>query len=380
MMDQSRMTNRTNRFAPVGMTLYLLFLTTISLHSQGFTVEGHVRDAENGQPVPLVTVYLNGTTLGTITGPDGKFRIQHVILPSELIFSHVSYHLERIPLRDSSGLTGLDIRLDKKVIELEAATVFYTSPGENQEVLERFKRWFLGINYAETGAKILNDSVIRFIPGENDQFSAEALAPIKVSVPATGYQIMVDLVHFNLTYREASDDYHCSILGYYFFEPMTTGNRREERWRARERVDAYFNSANHFCKSLYHNHLLQNGYLFERTCHEEEPKGGDPIRIPDFIADYSSDPFGNPRLLLSRFACREYRIKYSYRAGGQPVDLTYLQSNPQRVYMSGLTFLKDTVYIYPSGRIPENSIMFSGSIGEKGVAYMLPEDYIPSMQ
>jgi hypothetical protein len=101
---------------------------------------------------------------------------------------------------------------------------------------------------------------------------------------------------------------------------------------------------------------------------------------PDFVAGYHTDPFGNQRLMLTRFACPEFRIKYSYRAGNRPADLTYLQSNPQRVRFSGLTFMKDTIYIYPSGRIPDNSILFSGSIGEKGAAYMLPEDYIPSMQ
>ncbi|MGW8314066.1 MAG: carboxypeptidase-like regulatory domain-containing protein, partial [Bacteroidales bacterium] len=321
-MNQSRLTNRANRIASVGIILFLLFGTMVSLYSQGFTVEGHVRDAADGQPVPLVTVYLNGTTLGTISGPDGKFRISHVILPCELILSHVSYHLERIPLRDSSGLIGLVIKLEKRVIELEEASVFHTSPEENEEVLKRFKRWFLGLNYAETGAEILNDSVIRFIQRENDQFFAEAFAPIKVSVPATGYLIMVDLVHFYLKYREESEDYHCSILGYYYFEPMTPDTRREERWRARKRADAYFNSANHFCKSLYHNQLLENGYLFERACEVDPPKGRAPVQVPDFIADYSSDPFGNPRLMLSRFTCHDYRVKYSYRAGDKPADLT----------------------------------------------------------
>lgn len=101
---------------------------------------------------------------------------------------------------------------------------------------------------------------------------------------------------------------------------------------------------------------------------------------PDFVADYHTGPYGNQRLMLTRFACPDFRIKYSYRAGNRPADLTYLQSNPQRVRFSGLTFMKDTVYIFPSGRLPDNSILFSGSIGEKGAAYMLPEDYIPSMQ
>ena len=33
-----------------------------------------------------------------------------------------------------------------------------------------------------------------------------------------------------------------------------------------------------------------------------------------------------------------------------------------------------------SGWVGENSVSFSGAIGDKGVAWMLPEDYIPSMR
>jgi hypothetical protein len=43
-------------------------------------------------------------------------------------------------------------------------------------------------------------------------------------------------------------------------------------------------------------------------------------------------------------------------------------------------FASDTISIYSTGRVDENSILFAGDIGNKGVAWMLPEDYIPSMQ
>lgn len=53
-----------------------------------------------------------------------------------------------------------------------------------------------------------------------------------------------------------------------------------------------------------------------------------------------------------------------------------------RDHESGVAIEDVTVYINGTtqGSIPENTMVFSNSIGEKGVAYMLPEDYIPSMQ
>jgi hypothetical protein len=136
----------------------------------------------------------------------------------------------------------------------------------------------------------------------------------------------------------------------------------------------------HFCKSLYHNKLAENGYLLERNCEADSLQENVPGSSPDFIASYGRDAYGNQRLELTRFACKNFWITYNYNGRKRPVDLTYLVSNPSRIEWSGLTFLKDTVHIYPSGRIPENSMLFSGSIGEKGVAFRLPEDYIPSMQ
>ena len=48
-------------------TLSFLLAAGLHLFSQGFTLEGSVTDKETGAPVPFVTVYINGTTLGTIT-------------------------------------------------------------------------------------------------------------------------------------------------------------------------------------------------------------------------------------------------------------------------------------------------------------------------
>jgi len=356
----------------------LWFLAGV-VYGQGYAVEGRVTNNRTGLPVPTVTVYINGTSMGTITDAEGYFRIDHAILPSELIFSHVSFAPVRITLSDTAHLRYLEVGLTERIFEIHEATVLHRSL--RKEYLERFKLWFLGIDYQETGAEILNDSVIYFETRENDQFSARAFAPIEIRLPATGYHLRVDLVHFNLNYREELGGYHCSILGYYYFTPIEGSTGKEERRRARARAEAYYNSRMHFCKSLYHNQLLQNGYQFERACTAEVVSGEDAPDLPYFTASYENNSSGQPgRLMLTRFACKNFRIKYSYRGGNRPADLTYLQSNPMRIELSKLTFLKDTVYIYPSGRVPENSLLFSGAIGQKGVAFMLPEEYIPSMQ
>ena len=356
----------------------ILLLLSLSVYSQGYKVSGNVTEVRTGLPISLATVYINGTSKGTITDREGGFQLDNINLPCELILSHVSYQVKRIALRDSNQLTGLQLEMENRVIELQAATV--THMDLREEYLRRFKHWLLGKDYQEQHAEILNDSVLLFHILEDDQFTAEATEPLKVSLPVTGYLLSVDLVRFELRYREEMRGYHCSILGYYYFEPQRITSSREQRMIARARVEAYYNSSMHFCKSLYHNQLLENGYLLESYCNEETGNKKDPGPGPDFVGSYGPDDYGNTRLLLTRIKCPDFRITYYFNSRNRPVDLTYLDWNPSRIKWSGLQFLRDSVYIYPSGRIPENSVLFSGSIGEKGIAFMMPEDYIPSMQ
>ncbi len=356
----------------------MLICATGAFSQQVYTVEGQLLDRENMQPVPLAAVYINGTSIGTVTDARGHFRLGTVFLPCELILSHVSYNVSSIALRDSSQLQDLRLFMERRIIELREATVY--THHLRDEYLTRFKLWFLGREYEQYGAEIVNDSMLLIEIGENEQFSVEAPEPLEIFLPVTGYMLKVDLVNFDLTYSEEIEGYHCSILGYYFFEPRDPASGREQRKLARARTEAYYNSSMHFCKSLYHNQLLENGYLLETTCHPAVEEDADRRSAPDFIADYGQDEYGNNRLLLTRFSCYDFQITYHFNSRNRPVDLTYLQSNPMRVEQSGLRFLRDSVYIYPSGRIPENTVAFSGSIAEKGVISMVPEDYIPSMQ
>ncbi len=345
---------------------------------QGIQISGSVTDRTSGLPIPDVTVYMNGSTNGTTTDETGQFNLEGIVLPGELIISHVSYDLERILLMDPATLDDLRVTLDLRVFQLEEATVIHSSV--RIYYLEKFKAWFLGTDFKEYGAEITNDSILIFSIYENEQFSVYANEPLIVSLPETGYTLKVDLIKFDLRYDQALGGFHCSILGYYFFDPVDPGSHRKASDLARKRAEHYYNSSMHFCRSLYHNSLAENGYIFEKACSSGSTGAGEEDTGPDFIASYGPDAFGNRQLTLTNFNCPSFNITFCYNARNRPVDLTYLDSNPSRLEFSGLTFLQDTIRIYPSGRIPENFILFSNSIGQKGVASMLPEDYIPSMR
>ena len=364
----------------VSRAVFILILSIVSFPSiaQGFQMDGQITDQQSGEPIEFATVYINGTTRGTTTDQMGQFVLHILTLPCELILSHVSYELMSIPLLDSTQLKNLNFTLQKRLVKLEEATVFRDSV--KTDFMERFKFWFLGANYQEEDAEILNDSVLVFTVYENEQFSVVANEPIEINLPKAGYILKVDLAHFRLLYKEELKAYHCSILGYYYFDPINPRNRRERRKMARARVQNFYNSSMHFCRALYHNQLAENGYLFENNC----PPANESIYSKDYRyninAEYINDAFGNRQLMLIGSSCNDFLITYHENNRKRPVDLSYLDSERSKKTHSGLSFLSDTVHILPSGRIPGNSVLFSEAIGEKGIAYLLPEDYIPSMQ
>lgn len=363
----------------IRFTLFLVLLSIApSVLSQIHKLTGRVSDQETGLPIEDLTVYINGTTTGTTTDPSGKFSLEFNNLPCELILSHVSYQLKLIPLQDPGALTDLSFILEKRIVRLEEATVVTTSI--RTAYLEYFRSWFLGENYGEQKAEILNDSVLVFSIHDNLQFSVDATAPILVKLPLTGYLLQVDLLHFHLLYKEELEAYHCSILGYYLFKPLDPGSRREQRKIARARVENFYNSSMHFCRSLYHRQLAANGYVFENACPPRKESVYSKDYRFDIKAEYTTDSYGNEQLMLTHSSCNNFLITYHENARERPVDLTYLNMERSTFRYSNLSFLADTVRILKSGRIPENTIIFGGSIGEKRIAYMLPEDYIPSMQ
>ncbi len=353
-------------------------LITFPMNARGINVSGVVTDQDNNGPVQYVTVYINGSTIGTITDQDGVFKLTGFSVPCELILSHVSYELQRFEIKDTSGLSMISFELNKKIVQLEEVTVILDSA--RQEYLSRFKAWFLGKDYAATGADILNGNVLSFIPLEGDQFEAYAMEPLLINLPKTGYLLKTDLVHFRLKQNAELERYHCSILGYFYFEKIEYGSRGQQRNIARNRVKTYYNSRFHFCRSLYENKLKENGYNLEMISMNTDKDSLPGLVEPDYSYWYSDEVSGNPVLNLSDFTSTAFRIKYYHKSGNKPVDLTYLYAHPSKLSYSRLYFLNDTVRIFSSGWVGENSVSFSGAIGDKGVAWMLPEDYIPSMR
>ena len=70
------------------LALLLFFPTFLSGQN---VIKGVVVDSLTQEPLPSATVYVNGTTQGTITDNDGRFELKDVSFPATVVFSFVGY-------------------------------------------------------------------------------------------------------------------------------------------------------------------------------------------------------------------------------------------------------------------------------------------------
>ena len=121
--------------------LACLFLVGVGLvNAQSRSVSGTVFSADDGQPVIGATVKVKGTTVGTITDTDGKFRINVPASGKNLLISFVGMKTVEVEAKNN-----LVIRLEADSKEIGEVTVVATALGIKRQERE--------VGYAATTIK-----------------------------------------------------------------------------------------------------------------------------------------------------------------------------------------------------------------------------------
>lgn len=108
--------------------LFGLWAIGYGLWGQETIVVGEVYDANTGEPLSNVHVYLQGTQLGTTTNAEGLFMLREDLDRSRtMVVSAVGYHTERFKIAPHTQ-SGIDIALREKVGSLQEVFIV---PGDN---------------------------------------------------------------------------------------------------------------------------------------------------------------------------------------------------------------------------------------------------------
>jgi len=82
----------------------LLFIAfTLGLNAQGLQIKGVVTSADDGQPVPGLSVVVKGTTTGILTDINGYYSLDNVPVNSTIVFSFVGMKTREIVVTESAA-------------------------------------------------------------------------------------------------------------------------------------------------------------------------------------------------------------------------------------------------------------------------------------
>ncbi len=98
----------------------LLMLWSGSLLGQSRQLTGKVTDANDGKTLPVVTVMVKGTTIGTSTDANGEFALTLRGAGTALEFSSIGYRKKEVPI---TGANRYDVTLDPDVLGLDEVVV-----------------------------------------------------------------------------------------------------------------------------------------------------------------------------------------------------------------------------------------------------------------
>ncbi|MFW5822932.1 MAG: carboxypeptidase-like regulatory domain-containing protein, partial [Tangfeifania sp.] len=97
----------------------LCSLFTLGTFAQDISLSGTVTAADDGQPLPGVSVVVKGTTQGTVTDVDGNYQLE---VPREAViqFSFIGMQAQEIPVNER---TEINVALESTAFDVDEVVV-----------------------------------------------------------------------------------------------------------------------------------------------------------------------------------------------------------------------------------------------------------------
>jgi CarboxypepD_reg-like domain len=392
------------------LLIFACYFSTLACSQNA--ISGYVLDKNTHKPIEIATVYVDGSTIGTMTDSKGHFTIKGISFPCHLVVSHLGYET-KMTVMDSASLNDCSIFVKEKSISLAEVSIIDKSTRE--ALINLFKSNFLGDDKWGKGAILLNDSTLTFMrdsalinteakpnfKNRHLKWSADSLYFIDVveiinvkareqlivDLPLLGYILQIDLVSFS--YFKKNFNTICQFLGYFYFKPYNNVNEKNAAKYERKRQETFYNSSQHFCRSLFKKDLKNNGFV---TSERKVDEGGEEIGEYTINLDSAIKYDNDNCIIIDGLNNIKYNIYYVGKSNGKPISLINKKKlevgsdiekwKNSNYYLftdqiSTITFLNDTCTIRSNGTIPDNNITFGGKIAEKKVGAMVPDDYEP---
>ena len=364
-----------------------------SLYAQN-ALSGTIVSEKSRNTIEYASVYIDGTSKGTMTDSNGHFTIKNLNFPCRLVVSCVGYELKTFQLSNAT-IENLNIELKEKFEHLSEISV--AGKNRRKQNLELFKRTFTGNDKWGQHAKLAEEEGLLFenkydtIPGNTifkdvetiHTFNVKTKSALAVKLPLLGYDVAVDIVSFQV--KTSSLNQTTVYDMYTRFTPYPLTSERQIKKIENNRREVYYNSSIYFCRSLFNNKLTQNGFVtsLQKGYTVQNATGVIEFDITPFIIEQSEN-----EIAIIGLKGKKIGISY-YNSKKYPVNLeSFLITDgkpvfPKRYFCnehhSTITFLSDTCIVYRNGTVADNNIVFSGDMATYVGGRLLPLDYEPQV-
>lgn len=232
------------------------FLLTGLIANGQKQLKGIVLDEQTNKPISNASVFLNTTSVGTITNEGGSFSLTIPSGKYELVISSIGYETNVQNINSTAPIDFITVKLKVKAAVMQTVII---EPYEKDGWLKWGKFFiesFIGTSSFATECQIKNTKVIKFRHSkQRNELSAFADEPLIIENKALGYTIRYQLEAFNYDFKTR----YLSYAGYPFFQPMKGSASRQRRWE-QNRSEAYFGSITHFMRALFRNKVTEEGF------------------------------------------------------------------------------------------------------------------------
>ena len=349
-------------------------------HIGEYSVSGRVLDAQTGQSLAGAHVFLEASTIGTVTDEAGAFTLTNLPPGQQHIgVSMIGYTTHSIHVRIESAGGAADhlaIELQPNVYEMEAVTVTAKRNRRWKKQFGAFKRGVIGETHNAGFTTILNPEVLEFKQRHGILY-ARAAEPLVIDNKALGYRIYYALIHCVM------QDKRYQFKGVARFEEMEPRNKRERRLWENNRKASYKGSFKHLLQTL----------AFVESVDEIEAQGFQ-ISLADASSNSSSRRKKGKKLSETSLASLVHNTERGYERqlqfDGQmvvsyPGEVEHFRGNTyysdsgrhMEPQVTSLHFRKDSVRFHTEGfLIDAYNITIQGYMGRERLADMLPLDYV----
>jgi len=238
---------------------FLFFCCLLSLNVFSQTIKGVIYD-EQKQPVPGAELYLDGTSLWTVSNDNGQFELNaEQKINTKLVVNYLGYTSQIIinPFEQDF----ITIHLVPKETKLKEVTIKSKEVFKRDEKFQVFCEQFLGTTDAGKSCKILNKEDLDFFYNtKSNRLIVSSEVPIRILNQALGYEIEFSLKKFYINFRyksiKSQDVIAWMIMGTTAYKDLTTPDKSYTAARKK----SYSGSQMQFYRKLIHHKLGTNNF------------------------------------------------------------------------------------------------------------------------